>query len=63
MLEFIVLGQVPGTDIQLSFLSVVLLWFMAIVAFLTAVHIPKYRQVIQSEFRLLLIYLTLLLNR
>jgi hypothetical protein len=63
MLEFIVLGQVPGTRIQLSFSNVLLLWSIAILVYWTTTRKPKHRQTVQTEIRLALIYLTLMLRR
>lgn len=33
MMEFLVLGQIPGTDLTLDFWSVILLWLLAIVLY------------------------------
>lgn len=33
MMEFLVLGQIPGTDLTLDFWSVMLLWLLAIVIY------------------------------
>ncbi len=33
MMEFLVLGQIPGTELTLDFWSVILLWLLAIVLY------------------------------
>jgi len=49
MLEFIVLGQVPGTHIQLSFFGVVGLWLTFIVLVGTAIKVLSVRSAIKQD--------------
>jgi hypothetical protein len=62
MLELIVLGQIPGTHIQLSFNSVVFVWITAVIFYAYASHGPKFQAALEREFRIVLIYLTLKLK-
>ncbi len=63
MLEFIVLGQVPGTHIQLSFGNVIVLWLTVLCAYVVITGGRKYKPTIKTEINILLIYLSLRLHR
>lgn len=63
MLEFIVLGQVPGTQIQLSFGNIIAMWLSCVGLILLVVSIRRYRFAMKTELNLLRIYLMLRLRR
>ncbi len=63
MLEFIVLGQVPGTQIQLSFGAIIVLWLSCIGLVIFTVSVRKYRFAVKTEMNLLRIYLMIRLRK
>ena len=62
MLELIVLGQVPGTRIQLSFDNVLFIWLLAVFAYFYVIYGPRLRAALETEFRFVMIYITLMLK-
>jgi hypothetical protein len=62
MLEFIVLGRIPGTHIQISFGNVIFIWIAAVLVYMYMNQGSKVLAILEKEFRLVLIYLTLRLK-
>jgi len=62
MLEFIVLGQIPGTHLQVSFGIVVALLLIGVGTFLLATW-SKHRDSLHTESKFALIYMSLFLRR
>lgn len=63
MLELIVLGQIPGTQIQLSFSNVMVLLLVAFCTFALIMGGRKYKSTIKTELEIFHIYLSLRLHR
>lgn len=59
MLELIVLGQVPGSQAQLTFGHVMMLWLGFILVVLIRVRGRKIKNTLKIEAEMLLIYLSL----
>ena len=59
MLEFLVLGLVPGTHIQLTFENVLSISAVAFMAYLLFIYGKRILTPIGSELRFFLIYCTL----
>lgn len=63
MLELIVLGQIPGSHIQLSFGGVMLLWAAFLALMFAVTRGRKYASMCITELSMLRIYLSLRLRQ
>lgn len=61
MLEFIVLGRIPGTQLRLSFTDILLISALLIVVY-AAVYETKRIEALKAQAKLILIQITLRLN-
>lgn len=59
MLEFIVLGQIPGSHIQLTFGHAIVLWLGFVIAVLLRMKGRKIKNTLTTEAEMLLIYVSL----
>lgn len=63
MLEFIVLGQIPGSHAQLTFGNVMTLWIIFLTLLFAITAGKKHKEHIRTEAEMLQIYLTLRFGR
>lgn len=63
MLEFIVLGQIPGSHTQLTFGNVMMLWIIFLALLFAIIAGKKYKEHIKTEAEMLQIYLILRFGR